>query len=135
MSINLLCKATARQFNHRSCRGTALAVEGIHRSDSRLLGMQSVGDSITDHVLKENLADTTGILMDEMGDTFDASTMNQMPDSWLGDALDIITEKLAVTLSACLSEPLVSLATSSHADYVVLRTLFLPPSFYTKAGA
>ena len=100
--------------------GAALAFKGIdhiHGSDGLPLGMLGVGDGITNDVLKEDLEDTTGLFIDETGDTFDTSTTSQTTDGRLGDTLDIITQHLAMTLSASLSEPLASLATSSHVEY------------------
>ena len=75
------------------------------------------------HVLKEDLEDTTGLLVDETGDTLDTATAGQTTDSGLGDTwstaqpeqprdcewrrtLDVVTKNLAVTLSTALSETL-----------------------------
>jgi hypothetical protein len=41
------------------------SIDDIHSGDSLPLGMLSVGDSITDDILKENLEDTSGLLIDE----------------------------------------------------------------------
>jgi hypothetical protein len=54
----------------------------------------SVGDGITDDVLKEDLEDTTGLLVDESGDTLDTTAASQTADGGLGDALDVIAEVL-----------------------------------------
>ena len=111
---------TKRQGNcltAETVQGTALTFEGVdnvHSSDSLPLGVLGVGDGITDDVLKEHLQDTTGLFVDEARDTLDTSTTSQTTDSRLGDTLDIITQHFAMTLSASLSEPLSSLATSSH---------------------
>ncbi|RCN53557.1 core histone H2A/H2B/H3/H4 [Ancylostoma caninum] len=46
----------------------ALALEGVddvHGGDGLALGVLAVGDSVTDHVLKENLEDSAGLLVDE----------------------------------------------------------------------
>ncbi len=46
--------------------GSALplqSIDDIHSSDSLPLGVLSVGDSITDDILKENLEDTSGLLI------------------------------------------------------------------------
>ena len=102
-----------------SVEGTSLTLEGIddiHGGDSLPLGMLSVGDSITDNVLQEDLQDTSGLLVDEARDTLDTSTTSQTADGRLGDALDVITKNLAMTLGATLSESLSSFATSSHVE-------------------
>ena len=100
-------------------QGASLAFQGIddiHGSDGLPLGVLGVGDSITDHVLKEHLQDTTGLLVDEARDTLDTTTTSQTADGGLGDTLDIITQHLAVPLGASLSETLSSLAASSHLE-------------------
>ena len=101
----------------KSVQGTSLAlqsVDDIHGGDSLPLGVLGVGDGITDDVLKEDLEDTTGLLVDESRDTLDSSTSRQTADGGLGDALDVITKYLAVTLGASLAESLASFTTSSH---------------------
>ena len=97
--------------------GTALtfqSVDDIHGGDGLSLGMLCVGDGITDDVLQENLEDTTGLFVDETGDTFDTTTTSQTTDCWLGDTLDVITQHLTMTLSASLSQSLASFAASRH---------------------
>ncbi len=64
-----------------SIEGSALpllSIDNIHSGDSLPLGVLSVGDSITDDVLKENLEDTSGLLIDEARDTLDTTTASQM---------------------------------------------------------
>ena len=100
-----------------SVQGASLPLEGIdniHGSDGLPLGVFGVGDGIPDDVLKENLEDSTGLLVDESRDTLDSSTTCQTADGGLGDALDVITQHLAVPLGATLSESFASLAASSH---------------------
>ena len=112
------CKTGRFSFlTSESVQSTALPLEGIddiHSGDSLPLGVLSVGYSITDDVLKEHLEDTTGLLVDEARDTLDSSTTRQPPDGGLGDALDVVSQHLPVTLSASLSQSLSSFATSGH---------------------
>merc|ERR1719189_1367030 len=92
-----------------SVQSTSLPLQGIdniHSSDSLPLGVFSVGDSISDHILKEHLQNTTGLLVDKARDTLDSTTTSQTSDGGLGDTLDIISQHLAVTLSASLSKSL-----------------------------
>ena len=89
-------------------------IDHIHGGDSLPLGVFGVGDGIPDDVLKENLEDSTGLLIDETRDTLDSSTASQTPDGGLGDSLDVVSQHLTVTLGASLSESLASLATSGH---------------------
>jgi len=103
-----------------SVEGSALPLQGIddiHGGDSLPLGVLGVGDSITDDVLKENLEDTSGLLIDEARDTLDTTSASQTADSGLGDALDVITQDFAVTLGASLSESLASFASTSHVEF------------------
>ena len=101
----------------KSIEGASLPLEGIdniHGGDSLPLGVFGVSDGIPDDVLKEDLEDSTGLLIDETRDTLDSSTASQTPDGGLGDSLDVVSQHLTVTLGASLSESLSSFATSSH---------------------
>ena len=103
-----------------SVEGTSLTFEGIddiHSGDSLPLGVFGVGDGITDDVLKEDLEDTTGLLVDQARDTLDTSTSRQTADGGLGDTLDVITQDFAMTLGASLSESFASFTTSSHVEF------------------
>ena len=114
--------------------GAALALEGVddvERGDGLALGVLSVGDRVTDDVLElkrwsatgtismrggvesthEDLEDTTGLLVDEAGDTLDTTTTCETADSGLGDTLDVVTKNLPVALGTTLSEALAALAT------------------------
>ena len=60
-----------------SVEGTSLSlksIDNIHGGDSLSLGVFSVGNSISDHILKEYLQDSTGLLVDESRDTLDSTT-------------------------------------------------------------
>ena len=54
---------------------------------------------------KTNLEDSPGLLVDEARDPLDSSTTSQPPDSWLGDALDVVTEDHSVAVSLGSSLP------------------------------
>ena len=104
-----------------SVEGTSLPLEGIdhiHGGDGLPLGVLGVGDGIPDDVLKEDLEDSTGLLVDESRDTLDSSSPRQPPDGGLGDALDVVPQHLAMTLGSSLPESLSSFATSTHVDGV-----------------
>ena len=114
-----------------SVQSTALTLEGVdyvHSSHGLPLGVLGVGDGITDHVLKENLEDTTGLLIDQARDTLDTTTASKTADGGLGDTLDVITKHLAMTLGAALSETLASFTTSRHvvSSAVRLRIILAP---------
>ena len=62
------------------------------------------------------LENTTSFFIDEARDPLDASSSRQAPDGRFGDALDVITKNLPVSLGASLSKSLASFASSSHVD-------------------
>ena len=98
-----------------SVEGSALSLEGvdnIHGCYGLPLGVLSVGDSISDDVFQENFQDTTGLFVDESGDTFDTTSSCKTADGWLGDTLDIITQHLPVTLGASFSESFTSFSSA-----------------------
>ena len=78
--------------------------------------MLSVGDSIPDDVLKEDLENSAGLLIDQAADPLDTSAACQTANSRLGDALEVVAQDLAMALGTSLSESLSSLAASRHFD-------------------
>ena len=107
-----------------SVEGASLPLEGVddvHGSDGLSLGVLGVGDCVTDHVLQEGLEDAAGLLVDEARDTLDSSTAGETTDGWLGDALDVVSQNLPVTLGASLSESFASFAATRHGEFFFLR--------------
>ena len=116
------------------------SIDDIHSGDSLPLGVLSVGDSITDDVLKENLEDTSSLLIDETRDTLDTTSASQTADSGLGDTLDVVTQDFAVTLGASLSESLASFASTSHVEFFLsvenrMMGISKCPAFYTQRSS
>ncbi len=100
-----------------SAEGASLPLESIdnvHGGHGPSLGVFRVGDCVTNHVLQEHLENSAGLLVDEARDTLDSTTASQTADSGLGDALDVVTKDLPVTLGASLSEALSSFAATRH---------------------
>ena len=97
---------------------TLECVDDVHGSDSLTTGVLGVGDGITDDILEEDLEDAASLLVDETGDTLDTATTSETTDSGLGDALDVITQDLAVTLGASLSKSLASFSSTRHDELV-----------------
>ena len=98
-------------------QGAALALErvdDIHGGDGLSAGVFGVGDRITDHVLEEHLEDATGLFVDETRDALDTTTACETADRRLRDALNVIAENLAVTLSAALTKALTTLSSAGH---------------------
>jgi hypothetical protein len=117
----MLSKPSVEDLSTESVEGTSLPLEGIddiHSGDSLPLGVFGIGDGITDDVLKEDLEDTTGLLIDQARDTLDTSTSRQTTDGGLGDTLNVITQYFAMTLSASLAESFSSFTTSGHVELV-----------------
>ena len=109
----------SRYLTSESVQGASLPLESIdnvHGCDGLSLGVLGVGDGVTDHVLQENLQNSTGLLVDEAGDTLHTTTASQTPNSRLCDTLDVITENFPMTLSATFSKTLASFATARHVD-------------------
>jgi hypothetical protein len=73
-----------------------------------------VGNGVTDDILEEDLEHTTSLLVDETGDTLDAATTSETTDGGLGDALDVVTKDLAVTLGTSLSKTFASFSATRH---------------------
>ena len=58
--------------------------------------MLCVGDSITNHILQEDLEDTSGFFIDKPTDTLHSATPSQLTNCRLGDALNVISENLTM---------------------------------------
>ena len=104
-----------KNLSAEAVEGLALTLEGVddvHGGDGLSASVLGVGDGITDDVLKEDLEDTAGLLVDEAGDTLDTATTGETANGGLGDTLDVVAKDLAMTLGATLSESLASLAAS-----------------------
>ena len=113
----VLSESEIRNLAAEAVEGTTLtfqSVDDVHGGDGLSLGVLGVCDGVTDDVLEEHLQDTTGLFVDQSGDTLDTASASQTTDSGLGDTLDVITQHLTMTLSASLSKTLSSLATSRH---------------------
>jgi len=106
-----------RDLAAETVQGAALALErvdDIHGGDGLSAGVLGVGDRITDHVLEEHLEDTAGLFVDETRDALDTTTACETADRRLRDALNVIAENLAVTLSAALTKALTTLSSARH---------------------
>jgi len=113
----VLVKSVGRCLAAEAVEGTALAfksVDDVHSGHRLPLGVFGVGDGVTNDVLEEHLEHTTGLFVDEAGDTLDSTTASKTTNSRLGDALDVITQYFPVTLGASLSESFASFTASSH---------------------
>jgi hypothetical protein len=110
-----------RRLTTETIEGTALSLEGIDNvegSNGLALSVFSIGNSVTDNALEEGLQNTTSLLVDHSTDTLDTTTTSETADSWLCDALDVITKNLAVTLGSALAKTLSTFSASSHDEVV-----------------
>ena len=92
------------------------SVDNVKSGDGLSLGVFGVGDGVTDDVLEEDLENTSSFLVHETGDALDATSSSKSSNRGLGDALDVVTQHLAVTLSATLAEALTAFTTSRHVE-------------------
>ncbi len=106
-----------RFLTAESVEGAALALQGVddvHGGDSLPLGMLGVGDGVADDVLKEDLENSAGLLVDEAGDALDSSTTGQTTNGGLGDTLDVVPQDLAMPLGTALAKTFAPFAATSH---------------------
>jgi hypothetical protein len=100
-----------------SVEGLSLSLEGVddvHGRDGLTAGVLGVGDGVADDVLEEDLEDTTGLFVDQSGDTLDTTSTRKTTDGGLSNTLDVITKDLSVTLGSSLSESLSSFSSARH---------------------
>ena len=111
------CTSEAKDLAAETVQGAALALErvdDIHGGDGLSASVLGVGHGIADDVLEEHLEDASGLFVDETGDALDTTTASETADRRLRDALDVVTENLAVTLGAALSESLTTFTSARH---------------------
>jgi len=100
-------------------QGATLALERVHdieRGDGLALGMLGVGDSVADDALEEGFEHAASLFVDHGRNTLDATTTSQTADGGLGDALDVVTENLAMAFGSALSKTFATFSASSHDD-------------------
>ena len=108
---------SARDLSAEPVDGSSLALESvddIEGGDGLAASVLGVGDRVTDDSLQEGLEDSTGLLVDESGDSLDSSTAGETADCRLGDSLDVVPKDFAVALGSSLAESLSSFTSSGH---------------------
>jgi hypothetical protein len=119
MTIELDERYDARCLTTEAVKGASLALECVYNikgGDGLSAGVLSVGDGVSDDVLKEDLKNTAGLLVDKTRDALDTTSASQTADSGLSDALDVVSQHLAVALGTTLTESLSSFSSSRHID-------------------
>ena len=76
--------------------------------------MPTVGHIVTDDILKENLEQTGGLLLDKTRDTLGTDMTSKTADGGLGYALDVITKDLADTHGPSVSKKFISFSATGH---------------------
>lgn len=110
-------EGSRRESAAEAVQGAALPLErvhDVHGGDGLALGVLRVRHSIADDILEEHFEDAAGLFVDESRDALDAASARETTDRWLGDALDVVSQNLAVTLRSTLSESLATLAATRH---------------------
>ena len=84
-----------------SVQGSALSLQGVddvHSCDGLPLGVLCVCNGITDYIFQEDFEYTSGLFVDESGDSLHTTSAGQTTDSWLGNTLDVVTKNFPVNL-------------------------------------
>ena len=84
----------SEDLTSKSVQRLTLSFEGIHHvhgSNGLTTGVLGVGYRVTNDVLEEYLKNTTSLLVDESGDTFDTTTTCETTNSGFRNTLDVIT--------------------------------------------
>ena len=113
----VFAKAGKDDLSTESVEGSALSLErvdDVESGDGLALGVLGVSDGVADHVVEEDLEDTSGLLVDQSGDALDTTSSSKSSDGGLGDALDVVSHDLAVTLGAALAKTFASCSSSRH---------------------
>nr|XP_049463603.1 uncharacterized protein LOC125906872 [Anopheles coluzzii] len=80
---NIQAVLLPKKTEKKSAALTLQSIHHIHSGDGLTLGVFSVSDRITNHILQKYFQDATGFLVDETGDTFHSSTPSQTADGGL----------------------------------------------------
>ena len=115
----MCCWGFAFSLSAESVQGTTLPLQGVHDvhgGDGLAFGVLAVSDCITDDILEKHLQYTTSFFINQPRDPLDTTTPGKSSDCWLGDPLDVVSQHLAVTFCASLSESLSSFSASRHDD-------------------
>ena len=76
--------------------------------------MLSVSDCIPDHTFPVVLENNSGLFVDVSADSVHTTSSSKSSDSWLSNALDVISHDLSVSLSSSLFKTFSSFASSRH---------------------
>ena len=98
--------------------GSALSLKGINNvksSNSLSLGVLSVSCGVSDDVFEEALQNSSGIVVDVSGNTFNTTSSGKSSNSWLGDTFNAWLVCLSgVSFGADLTDTLTTFSLSDH---------------------
>jgi hypothetical protein len=80
-------------------KGSSLAFQGIddiHGGDCLSLGVLSVSDGVPNDILKEDFEDSSGLFVDQSGDSLHSTTTSQTTNGWFGDTLDVVAKDFSM---------------------------------------
>ena len=100
-----------------SVEGATLSLESVddvYGGDGLALGVLSVSNGVANHVLQEDLQNSASLLVDKAGDPFHAAPSCQTTNGRLRNALDVISQNLAMPLRASLSQAFSTFASTRH---------------------
>ena len=106
----------------KTVQSASLAFESVHHIHGCYglpLGVLSVGNSITDDILKENFENSTGLFVDEARDALDTATASKTTDGWFGDALDVVSQYLTVAFCTSFAKTFTSFSSARHISSTV----------------
>ena len=101
----------------KTVKGASLALQSvnyIHSGNSLPACVLGVRYGISDYVLQENLENTSGLLVDQTGDTLYTTTASQTADGGFRDALDVIAKHLAMTFGTSFAQSFSAFSSSRH---------------------
>ena len=91
-------------------------VHHVHGDHRLLLCVLGVGHCVPDDILQEHLEDIAGFLIGETTDALHTTPMGKTMDCRLGDALDVLTKNIPMTICTSLAKTLASFTASSHGE-------------------
>merc|ERR1711976_97946 len=91
------------------------SVDDVHSGDSFSSGVLSVCNGISDDLLKERSEDSSGVVIDEAGDSLDTTSSTESSDSWFGDTVNSGSSGFSgVSFSTVFSNTFHSFTFSDH---------------------
>ncbi|XP_011818312.1 PREDICTED: uncharacterized protein LOC105526832 [Colobus angolensis palliatus] len=111
-------------YTEHAKRKTVTAMDVVYalkRQGRTLYGFG--GHRIPDHILQKNLENTSGLLINQTGDSFNPTTSSKAPNSRLSNTLDVIPQHLPVALGASLTQTFTAFAATRHSRAALERQL------------